>query len=55
MRVVGLAAMTGLAALCLCTAAAAQQPIKYGDILVGIFPFVGFVIPTERKSKRIKW
>ena len=35
MRVVGLAAIAGLAALAICTVAEAQQPIKEGDILTG--------------------
>jgi hypothetical protein len=35
MRIVGLAIIAGLTALCLCTTAEAQQPIKDGDILTG--------------------
>ena len=35
MRAVWLAIIAGLAALCLCTTAEAQQPIKDGDILTG--------------------
>ena len=35
MRAVRLAVIAGLVALCLCTAAEAQQPIKDGDILTG--------------------
>jgi hypothetical protein len=35
MRAVRLAVIAGLVALCLCTTAQAQQPIKDGDILIG--------------------
>jgi hypothetical protein len=35
MRIVRLASIAALAALCLCTTAQAQQPIKDGDILTG--------------------
>ena len=35
MRVVRLTVTAGLAALCLCTAAEAQAPVKDGDILTG--------------------
>ena len=40
MRVVRLAMIAGLAALCLCTPAEAQQPIKDGDILTGTLRLV---------------
>jgi hypothetical protein len=40
MRVVRLAVIAGLAALCLCTTAEAQQPIKDGDILTGTLRLV---------------
>jgi hypothetical protein len=40
MRVVRLAVIAVLAALCLCTAAEAQQPIKDGDVLTGTLHLV---------------
>ena len=40
MRVVRLVVMAGLAALCLCTTAEAQQAIKDGDILTGTLRLV---------------
>ncbi len=40
MGVVRLALMAGLAALCSCTTAEAQQPIKDGDILTGTLRLV---------------
>ena len=49
MRVVRLAVMAGLAALLLCTAAEAQQPIKNGDILVGTLRLVRTRHPNGTK------
>ena len=40
MRIVRLAIIAGLAALCLCTSAEAQAPIKDGDILTGTLRLV---------------
>jgi hypothetical protein len=49
MRVVRLAVIAGLTALCLCTVAEAQQPIKNGDILVGTLRLVRTLHPNGTK------
>ena len=49
MRVVGLAVMAGLAALCMWTAAGAQQPIKEGDTLTGTLRLVRTNHPNGTK------
>ena len=49
MRVVRLAVLAGLAALCLSTTAAAQAPIKQGDTLVGTLRLVRTLHPNGTK------
>jgi hypothetical protein len=54
MRVIRLAVIACLAALCMCAEAGAQQPIKEGDLLTGTLRWLPPVIPTTRSSKPIR-